>query len=155
MLEVPYDIVLLCLCKSDTKSEESGDDNLIKSQACHKHVMIVVVTYSTKQRAMGDVVVWWKIEGVNRIFDRRFPANVTWNRVVEYINKNCFGDGQHPGTSAIYVRHRFRANFLTAFFADVAWFRKLSVAFSTFVPAHSSSLLVQRRRMTKLIMVRK
>jgi hypothetical protein len=35
----------------------------------------------------------------------------TWDYVRRYINDNCFGDGQRPGTKRIHVRPRFRARF--------------------------------------------
>ena len=43
-----------------------------------------------------EVRVWWKIEGVDRIFERPFPANATWNRVVEYIHDNCLRSACPP-----------------------------------------------------------
>ena len=41
----------------------------------------------------------------------KFDIDDTWDDVRRYINDNCFGDGNKPGTTRIHVRPRFRAHF--------------------------------------------
>ena len=79
--------------------------------------------------------MWWKIDGVNRIVDRPFPENATWNRVVEYI-WNTRREPK-PATDDIHVRHRFSRSLfdLSFLLTSLAFANCLSLSPLSFLPA--------------------
>ena len=72
---------------------------------CRLHVVFPFFPYAIG--AMATIRVWWTLNDTPDNAD--FPSNVTWAHVRRYLNDNCFGVRDKPGTTHIHVRIFSRA----------------------------------------------